>query len=169
MLSTRFDPSTRGLTDDHESDLWLRCAGASPSAYEPTKSESVAETARSTGIAVPTIYSWRHQWQQEGQLVPASGKAPQQWSAADKLAAVIQAAALSGTDLGAFYRQRGLFPKQLARWHQITEDATGPIAPSMADQRELQRKNQELIRNNRQLERELLNKEKATTEAATLL
>jgi len=39
----------------------------------------------------------------------------------------------------------------------------------MADQRELQRKNQELIRNNRQLERELLNKEKATTEAATLL
>ena len=34
-------------------------------------------------------------------------------------------------------------------------------APSMADQKELQRKNQELIRQNRRLERELQKKEKA--------
>jgi transposase-like protein len=92
--------------------------------------------------------------------VPASSKAPEQWSAADKLAAVIQAAALSGTDLGSFCRQRGLYPKQLARWRQIAEDANGPSAPSMDDQRELQRKNQELIRKNRQLERELQKKKK---------
>jgi hypothetical protein len=39
----------------------------------------------------------------------------------------------------------------------------------MADQWELPCKNQELIRRNRQLERELQNKEKALTEAATLL
>jgi transposase-like protein len=101
--------------------------------------------------------------------VSASGKAPELCSAADKLAAVIQAAALSGTDLGSFCRQRGLDPKQFARWRQITEDANGPSAPNMADQRELQRKNQELIRKKRQLERELLKKEKALTEAATLL
>jgi hypothetical protein len=95
-----------GLTDDHEKDLPPRCAGASPlQRMSPPNRESVAEIARSTGIAVPTIYSWRHQWQKEDQLVPASSKAPEQWSAADKLAAVIQAAALSGTDLGAFCRQ----------------------------------------------------------------
>ncbi len=62
----------------------------------------MAEIARSTGIAAPTLYSWRHRWKLEGQLVPASTKAPEQWSAADKLAAVIQAAALIGTDLGSF-------------------------------------------------------------------
>jgi len=135
----------------------------------PPNRESVAEIARSTGIAVPTIYSWRHRWQQEGQLVQASSKAPEQWSAADKLAAVIQAAALSGTDLGVFCRQRGLYPKQLVRWRQIAEAANGPSAPNMADQRELQCKNQELIRKNQQLERELQKKEKALTEAATLL
>jgi hypothetical protein len=39
----------------------------------------------------------------------------------------------------------------------------------MADQRELQRKDQELILTIRQLERELHKKEKALTEAATLL
>jgi transposase-like protein len=36
----------------------------------------VAEIARSTGIASPTLYSWRHRWKLEGQLVPASSKAP---------------------------------------------------------------------------------------------
>ncbi|HBH72978.1 MAG TPA: hypothetical protein DDY43_05930 [Synechococcales bacterium UBA10510] len=49
-----------------------------------------------------TIYRWRHRWKQKGQLVPSSSKAPKQWSAADKLTAVIQAATLSETDLGSF-------------------------------------------------------------------
>ena len=47
--------------------------------------------------------------------------------------------------------------------------ANGLDAPSMADQKELQRKNQELIRQNRHLERELQKKEKALAEAAALL
>lgn len=135
----------------------------------PPNRESVAEIARDTGITAQTIYNWRSQWHKQGQLVPASPKPPEQWSAADKLAAVIQAAGLSGSDLGSFCRERGLYPKQVARWRQAAEDANGPSAPSMADQRELQRKNQELIRRNRQLERELQKKEKALTEAATLL
>jgi transposase-like protein len=135
----------------------------------PPNRESVAEIARDTGITAQIIYNWRSQWQKQGQLVPASAKPPEQWSAADKLAAVIQAAGLSGSDLGSFCRERGLYPKQVARWRQAAEDANGPSAPNMADQRELQRKNQELIRRNRQLERELQKKEKALTEAATLL
>ena len=149
-----------GPTDDHENDLWPRCAGASPTANEPTNRKSVAEIARSTGIAVPTLYSWRHRRQQEGLLVPASSEAPEPSSAADKLAAVIQAAALRGTDLGSFCRERGLYPKQFTQWCQIAEDANGPSAPNMADQRQLQRKNQELTRKNRQLERELQKKER---------
>ncbi len=101
--------------------------------------------------------------------MPSSSKAPEQWSAADKLAAVIQAAGLSGTKLGTFCRERGLYPKQVARWRQAAEDANGPSAPSMADQRELQRKNQEQAHEIRRLQRELDKKEKALTEAATLL
>lgn len=101
--------------------------------------------------------------------MPGTAKAPEQWSAADKLAAVIQTAGLNGTELGQFCRERGLYPKQVARWRQAAEDANGPHAPNMADQRELQRKNQELVRQNRKLERELQKKEKALSEAATLL
>jgi transposase-like protein len=135
----------------------------------PPNRESVAEIARDTGITAQTIYSWRNRWKKQGQLVPATNRPPEQWSAADKLAAVIQTAGLSGTELGSFCRERGLYPKQVARWRQAAEDANGPSAPSMADQRELQRKNMELVRRNRQLERELQKKEKALTEAATLL
>jgi len=58
----------------------------------PPNRESVAEIARDTGIRAQTIYNWRSQWQKRGQLVPASPKPPEQWSAADKLAAMIQAA-----------------------------------------------------------------------------
>ena len=135
----------------------------------PPNRESVAEIARATGITRQTLYNWRCQWKKQGQLVPASNRPPEQWSAADKLSAVIQAASLSGNDLGAYCRERGLYPRQLARWRQAAEDANGPSAPSMADQRELQRKNQEQAREIRRLQRELEKKDKALSEAATLL
>jgi transposase-like protein len=106
----------------------------------PPNRKSVAEIARDTGITAQTIYNWRSQWQKQGLLVPASSKAPEQWSAADKLAAVIQSAGLSGTELGSFCRERGLYPKQVARWRQaaVTE-AEGracrrhlmPMAPAL--------------------------------------
>ncbi len=135
----------------------------------PPNRESVAEIARSTGVNAQTLYSWRQRWKQEGQLVPATSKAPEQWSAADKLAAVIQAARLSGPDLGAYCRERGLFPKQLARWRQVAEDANSQSAPSMSNQKELQRLNKELIRQNRRLDSQLQKKEKALAKAAMLL
>jgi len=135
----------------------------------PPNRESVAQIARDTGITEQTLYNWRRSWQQQGDLVPATGKSAEQWSAAAKFAVVLQTAGLNGTELGAFCRERGLYPKQLARWRQAAEDANGPSAPSMADQRELQRKNQEQAREIRRLQRELEKKEKALSEAATLL
>ena len=93
----------------------------------PPNRESVAEIARDTGITAQTIYNWRSQWQKQGQLVPATNRPPEQWSAADKLAAVIQAAGLSGVELGSFCRERGLYPKQVARWRRAAEDANGPL------------------------------------------
>jgi len=58
-------------------------------------------------------------------------------------------------------KKEGLYPQQLARWRQAAEYANGLDASSKADQKELQRKNQGLIRQNRRLERELQKKEKA--------
>ncbi|MGL6051927.1 MAG: transposase, partial [Aeromonas salmonicida] len=75
----------------------------------PPNRQSVAQIARDTGITTQTLYNWRSQWQKEGQLGPATSKPPEQWGASDTLAAVIQAAGLSGPDLGAYCRERGLY------------------------------------------------------------
>ncbi|MFN7900634.1 MAG: helix-turn-helix domain-containing protein, partial [Synechococcaceae cyanobacterium] len=42
----------------------------------PPNRESVTEIARDTGIAAPTLYSWRSQWQKQGLLVPATSRPP---------------------------------------------------------------------------------------------
>jgi len=55
--------------------------------------------------------------------VPASSSSAEAWDASDKLAAVIQASGLNGVDLGAYCRERGLYPQQLARWRQAAEYA----------------------------------------------
>ena len=135
----------------------------------PPNSESIPEIARCTGIATSTLYSWKRQWKGQGDLVPASTNPAEDWSPADKLAAVIQSTGLDGSDLGAFCRERGLYPKQLARWRQAAEDANSSSAANMSDQRELRKQNQEQARQIRRLERDLQKKEKALAEAAALL
>ena len=67
----------------------------------PPSRETVSEISRATGISRQTLYSWRHLWKREGELVPASSSSAEEWDSSDKLAAVIQAVGLSGTDLGA--------------------------------------------------------------------
>ena len=38
----------------------------------PASRETVTEISRATGISRQTLYSWRHLWKREGELVPAS-------------------------------------------------------------------------------------------------
>jgi hypothetical protein len=60
----------------------------------PPNWERLAEIAGSTGITTQSLYNWRAQWQKEGPPVPAMTMPSEQWSPADKLAAVIHAAVL---------------------------------------------------------------------------
>ena len=71
----------------------------------PPSRETVTEISRATGISRQTLYSWRHRWKREGELVPASSSYAEAWDASDKLAAVIQTAGLNGADLGAYCRE----------------------------------------------------------------
>ena len=38
----------------------------------PPSRETVTEISRATGISRQTLYSWRHLWKREGELVPAA-------------------------------------------------------------------------------------------------
>ncbi len=50
---------------------------------------------------------------------PISMKRPQDWSAQEKLAAVMEAASLSDEEMGAFLRSRGLHEAQLQQWRDL--------------------------------------------------
>ncbi len=85
-------------------------------------------------------------------------KRPQDWSAEEKLAAVLEAALLSEEELGAFLRSRGLHDAQLQQWR---DQMLIGLEPKPAKRTETKRI--------RDLEKELRRKDKALAETAALL
>ncbi len=57
---------------------------------------------RRAGLHVMTLYKWRYTWRLQGEVVPASEKDPDGWSAADKLTVVLVTAGLNDTELSAY-------------------------------------------------------------------
>jgi transposase len=53
----------------------------------PPQRQSVAQISEELGIHVVTLYNWRKAWRLQGEVVPASEKEPEGWSAADKFTA----------------------------------------------------------------------------------
>ena len=69
-------------------------------------------------------------WRLQEEVMPASGKDPECWSATDKFTVVLETAGLNDTELTAYCRERGLFPEQMDRWRQVVlRSAVGLIAP----------------------------------------
>lgn len=131
----------------------------------PPQNVDIPQLSRETGIPKDTLYGWRRQAQRARGIAPtASAGSTERWSAKEKFAMVVEAAALSETERGEYCRKRGLYPEQLEAWRRACEQANaGQAAPrpkteTQADQRRI-----------RELERELSRKEKALAEAAALL
>lgn len=91
----------------------------------------------------------------------ASSRRPMDWSAAEKLAAVVHCEQLDEEELGRYLREVGLHEEHLQEWRQQCEQSLDPRA-------QVQRE-RELKKDNQRLNRELLRKEKALAEAAALL
>jgi transposase-like protein len=89
-------------------------------------------------------------------------KRPQDWSAEEKLAAVLEAAALSDEGLGAFLRSRGLHEAQLQQWREQMISGLNP-SPMQRGKKAPETKRV------RELEKELRRKDKALAETAALL
>ena len=90
-------------------------------------------------------------------------KRPQDWTAQEKLNAVIEAASVPEAEFGAFLRRKGLHEAQLSEWRQMVLSGLDkrPARPSKKTTSEARRV--------RELERELARKDKALAEAAALL
>ena len=64
--------------------------------------------------------NWRNQYKNKGKAVPADPSNPENWSAQDKLAVVIETASLNEQALSEYCRKKGLY----AEHHAL--ERTGP-------------------------------------------
>lgn len=131
----------------------------------------VSVLAREAGVPEGTLFRWKKETTLGGMSAdhpddktPSPTNPPQQWSSEEKLAVVLEAAAVPEAELGAFLRRKGLHAAQLAEWRkQMLSglDGRGSKADRKAASVEARRV--------RDLERELRRKDKALAEAAALL
>jgi transposase len=135
----------------------------------PPHRQSVAQISQALGIHQATLYNWRKSWRLQGEVVPASEKDPEGWTAADKFTVVLESAGFNATELSAYCRERGLFPEQVDRWRQTAQDANANAVLTMAEQRDLEKRHQQDQKEIKQLKQDLRRKEKALAEAAALL
>jgi hypothetical protein len=103
---------------------------------------------------------------EKGLLLPDGDSGPEGWSARDKFAAVLEAAALNETDLAEYCRTKGIYPEQLLQWRKACERANDW---DRENSRRLKSEKKADGQRIRQLERELNRKEKALAETAALL
>ena len=135
----------------------------------PPQRQSVARISEELNIHVITPYKWRKAWRLQGEVVPASEKEPEGWSAADKFTVVLETAGLNVTELSAYCRERGLYPEQLERWRQAAQDANEKPVLTLKEQKELEKLHAQDQREIKALKKELQRKEKAMAEMASLL
>jgi transposase len=93
----------------------------------PPHRQSVARISEELYIHVITLYKWRKTWRLQGEVLPASEKDPEGWSATDKFTLVLDTAGLNATELSAYCRERGLFPEKVERWRQASQQANDKL------------------------------------------
>ena len=124
----------------------------------PPESASVDVVAREVGIGSGTLIRWRD----DVQSMPARGRAR---TAAARLDAVIVTTALDETGKNAWCREHGVYPAELDAWRA---SATTALAEPEAARASPQATRQDKKRI-KELERELLRKDRALAETAALL
>ena len=133
---------------------------------------SANELAQEVGVHQSTLSRWlraaggsvESMSKKPTPLPPAGApKRPQDWTAEERLALVLEAATLDDSDLGALLRRVGVHSSQLKEWRRAALEALGD------GQRKYRGKRSPEARRIRSLEAELRRKEKALAEAAALL
>jgi transposase-like protein len=132
----------------------------------PPNNKTVAALAAEEGISAATLVNWRKAARLKGHLLPDSGRSTDGWSTKAKFAAVLETAALNEAELAAYCRKRGLFPEQIRSWRQACEKANDRPGERGSELREAVQADRKRIK---ELEREILRKDKALAEAAALI
>ncbi|WP_425611719.1 IS3 family transposase [Xanthomonas cucurbitae] len=129
----------------------------------PPNNQSVADLSRHTGISAPTLYAWKKQIRSQGYIVPDTATSPDKWDVKAKLRAVAQTMPMNEAECSAWCRENGIYPEQIAAWRQAFETMQSSASAAERAVSTVMRKRV------KQLEKELLRKDRALAEAAALL
>jgi len=132
----------------------------------PPHNRSIKQLAQEEGISEATLFAWRKQARERGLLLPDGDSGPEDWSARDKFAAVLETAAFNETELAEYCRTKGIYPEQLAQWRKACERANDWDREHNRRLKKAKRADRQRIH---KLEQELRRKEKALAETAALL
>jgi transposase len=124
----------------------------------PPESATVEAVAREIGIGGRTLERWREQ----AQSGPACGRA---WTAAGRLEAVITTAGMDEAGKSAWCREHGVYPVEVEKWRA---SATASLAEPEEQRASPQATRQDKKRI-KELERDLLRKDRALAETTALL
>lgn len=132
----------------------------------PPAPVSIPQLCRETGVSDVTLYKWRKEYRNKGVAVPAYKCKPEDWTAEDKLAVIIETASFNEVQLSEYCRSKGLFKKQIDQWKI---EALSGYSKSVKTKKQQSRQRSADQKKIKQLERELKRKEKALAETAALL
>lgn len=129
----------------------------------PPESKSIRGTSRQFGISEQTIRNWIKQ-KKDGIFDTVQGdKSLRYLSSKEKYQLLMESARIPEEKLGEFLRERGLHSEHLKLWDQELRE----MVTKKEDKKD--KKLRELIKRNKELEKELARKEKALAETAALL
>ena len=132
----------------------------------PPNAMPIREVKRATGVTDVTLYKWRNEYRNKGVAVPGDDIKPDNWTGQDKLAVVIETAALNESELSEYCRKQGLYPEQVQHWKEAA--LKGYESDEKIQQQQLSSRKEDK-RKIKKLESELRRKENALAETAALL
>jgi transposase-like protein len=132
----------------------------------PPMNRTVVSVSAEEGISDVTLYSWLKQCRQQGIPVPGNRHIGEDWSPEAKLAVVIETAAISEAELGAYCREKGLYPEQVQRWKEACLQGAGRQEEREKEAQKQQRESRQTIK---KLKAEVRRKDRALAETTALL
>jgi transposase len=124
----------------------------------PPESAAITTVSQEMGVSVATL----ERWPADALSKLARERA---WTAAARLEAVIATAAMDDAQRSAWCREQGLFPADLQQWRESATAALSQPEEARASPQETRDDRRRI----KELERDLLRKEKALAETAALL
>ena len=121
----------------------------------------VTELSREIGVNKQTLYNWRDKFHDGGEESAYTHRSPRQWTGEEKYEALLEAAGLTGEDLGKWLREKGLRSEHIEKWRQEMKKNVNQ-QKRIDEIRQLKKKNKEL-------QRELQRKDKALAEMSALV